>query len=413
MKEYRLTKIACYFMGVSTSVVSILSALLFVTFRDIYSISYTKLGFLVVINFCTQLIIDLFLSFFSHRCNVKMLIKAMPILAFVGFIIYAVFPPIFPEDAYLYIALGTVIFSAASGLCEVLTSPIIAAIPSPNSEKAMLRFHSAYAWGLVGVIITGTFMLYLFGRENWFYLPLIFSILPFLTSLMFMGAKIPDLNFSSSDKKKNSPSGIGFFMCILLIFLAGCAECTMTQWMSGFSEKALGIPKAIGDIFGIALFSLFMAIMRITHKSKDGNLYRVFIVGFSGAFIAYVVASLSMNPIISLISCIVTGLFVAVLWPESLVLMSTHYSSAGVGAYALMAAGGDLGASVAPQLVGILADKVGESNFAHNLSEHIGISTEEIGMRAGLLSGALFTLVGVILILLMKRYFKKKSEKIK
>ena len=410
MKEFRLTKLACYFMGVSTSVVSILSALLFVTFRDVYSISYTKLGFLVVINFCTQLIVDLLLSFFSHRCNVKLLIKSMPILAFVGFIIYSVFPPLFPDQAYLYIALGTVVFSAASGLCEVLTSPIIAAIPNKNPEKAMLRFHSAYAWGLVGVIIAGTLMLHLLGRENWFYLPLIFSVLPFFTSLMFMKANIPDLDFSNSEKKGNSPSGVGFAMCILLIFLAGCVECTMTQWMSGFSEKALGIPKAIGDIFGIAVFALLMATMRITHKSKDGNLYRIFIVGFSGAFVAYVVASLSMNPIISLISCIVTGLFVAVLWPESLVLMSTHYSSAGVGAYALMAAGGDLGASVAPQLVGILADKVSESEFAFTLSENLKISTEEIGMRIGLLSGSLFALIGVVLIFIMIRFFNKKEK---
>lgn len=154
-----------------------------------------------------------------------------------------------------------------------------------------------------------------------------------------------------------------------------------------------------------------MAIMRTTHKSKDGNLYRIFIVGFSGAFVAYTVASLCMNPIISLISCIVMGLFVAVLWPESLILMNKNFSSVGVGAYALMAAGGDLGASVAPQLVGVLADKVSSSNFAHNLSERLKISTEEIGMRTGLLSGALFTLLGVVLIFIMKRYFEKKTEK--
>ena len=64
MKEYRLAKYSCYLMGITMAIVSSLSPLLFVTFREAYGTSYTLLGFLVVVNFLTQLAVDLILSFF-------------------------------------------------------------------------------------------------------------------------------------------------------------------------------------------------------------------------------------------------------------------------------------------------------------------------------------------------------------
>ena len=69
MKEYRLAKLSCYLMGFTTSIISVLSPLLFTTFREVYGTSYTLLGFLVVINFATQLVVDLILSFFSSFVN--------------------------------------------------------------------------------------------------------------------------------------------------------------------------------------------------------------------------------------------------------------------------------------------------------------------------------------------------------
>ena len=47
-----------------------LPPLLFITFKESYGISYTLLGTLVAINFCTQLCIDLAFSFFSKYFNI-------------------------------------------------------------------------------------------------------------------------------------------------------------------------------------------------------------------------------------------------------------------------------------------------------------------------------------------------------
>ena len=69
--NYKRTKFACYFAYVAGASVFCLPPLLFATFRELYGISYTLLGTLVLINFCTQLGIDLIFSFFSRYFNIR------------------------------------------------------------------------------------------------------------------------------------------------------------------------------------------------------------------------------------------------------------------------------------------------------------------------------------------------------
>ena len=141
-KKFKRTKFACYFAYVSTASAFTLPPLLFATFHKMYGISYTLLGTLVLVNFCTQLIIDLIFSFFSKYFNIKTTVCIMPVLTTLGLLTYAIIPSIFPQYAYLGFVLGTVIFSLSAGLGEVLISPIVAAIPSDNSERDMSLLHS-------------------------------------------------------------------------------------------------------------------------------------------------------------------------------------------------------------------------------------------------------------------------------
>ena len=69
--RYNVLKWAAYTTNLSMSVVACLSPLLFVNFNTLYGISYTKLGLLVLINFVTQLGVDLLLSFFPHKFNIE------------------------------------------------------------------------------------------------------------------------------------------------------------------------------------------------------------------------------------------------------------------------------------------------------------------------------------------------------
>ena len=70
-KQAKHTKYACYFAYLAMSSIFSLPPLLFNTFRAMYGISYTLLGTLVLINFCTQLTVDLIFTFFTKyfkRC---------------------------------------------------------------------------------------------------------------------------------------------------------------------------------------------------------------------------------------------------------------------------------------------------------------------------------------------------------
>ena len=88
--------------------------------------------------------------------------------------------------------------------------------------------------------------------------------------------------------------------------------------------------------------------------------------------------------------------------------MEEKLPGAGVAAYALMASGGDLGASIAPQLMGIVVDKVTASAFAADLAIKTGLTAEQIGMKSGMLLTTVFPLIGIIALAVTVRYFKKK-----
>ena len=250
MNNSRKLKLACYSANRSMSVVGNLPPLLFVTFREEYGLSFTMLGLLVLVNFLTQLLVDLAFSFFSHKFNIQETVRLMPVLTVAGLAVYALSPFVFGSAVYVGLVLGTVIFSSAAGLGEVLISPIIAALPAPDPDREMSKLHSVYAWGVVFVIPFATLFMYIFGRENWQILTVFLAVIPLVSAFLFAFSTIPAL---STEKKT---SGVlkylknkSLWACVVAIFLGGASECTMAQWASGYMETALGIDKVWGDIF--------------------------------------------------------------------------------------------------------------------------------------------------------------------
>ena len=394
--KVRHLKYACYSTNVTMSVVGNLSPLLFLTFRSLYGISYSKLGLLVLINFVTQLGIDLVFSFFSHRFNISKTVKAIPVIAVAGFGLYALLPVLFPQYAYLGLALGTVIFSAASGLAEVLISPVIAALPADDPDREMSKLHSVYAWGVVGVVIFSPLFLLLAGHESWPWLTLILMSVPALSAVLFAGSEIPHMD--TPEKATGALKLLknkGLWLCVLAIFLGGSAECTMAQWCSGYIEQALGIPKVWGDLFGVALFSVMLGTGRTLYAKIGKNIGKVLTFGAVGATVCYFVAAVTGVPAVGLIACAFTGFCTSMLWPGNLVVASSRFPQGGVFIYAMMAAGGDLGASIGPQLVGVITDGVLAAPAAVEIAAKLQMTTEQLGMKAGMLCGMLFPLVAI------------------
>lgn len=407
MKTKRL-KLACYTSNLCMSLVGNLSPVLFLTFRSLYGISYSLLGLLVLINFVTQLGIDLVFSFFSHKFNIPKTLKLMPVLTAIGLIIYAIWPFFSPDTIYAGLVIGTIIFSAAAGLGEVLISPVIAAIPAKDPDREMSKLHSVYAWGSVFVIILSTLFILCFGNENWQLLSLLFLLIPVSSRILYIGVEIPAM------ETQEKVSGVleqlkmkGLWTCVLAIFLGGAAECTMAQWSSGYLEQALGIPKVWGDVFGVAFFAVMLGLGRSLYAKIGKNIAKVLFLGAFGATICYFIAAISSIPVVGLLACAFTGFCTSMLWPGNLIVSSERFPHGGVFLYALMAAGGDLGASVGPQLIGIVTDMTIVNASAVSFAQNIGLTPEQFGMKLGMLVGMLFPLTGIVL---YYRMWKKKIE---
>ncbi len=413
-KPYRRARAACCFGSLTMSAVSSLSPLLLSTFHDAYGISYGLLGLLAVLCFGIQLAIDLVFSFFSSRFDIRKTLIVTPLFAFFGVIVYAVLPPLFPSLAYLWLAIGTLTFSVSSGLCEVLLSPLIAAIPTENPEREMSLLHSVYAWGVAGVVTVSTGLLALLGRGRWYLVAGLWSLLPLCAFFLFAGAELPQISTDAQKGKRGLPKGL--IPCVLCIFMGGASELTMTQWAASFFETAVGIPKAVGDIFGLALFALLLGVMRTLYGKWGSHIYRTMLWGMAGTVVCYLLCALSPHPLLSLIGCVCTGLTTAMLWPGSLILMEERCHGAGVAAFALMAAGGDAGASVGPQLMGLIVDGVMGSAWAPEVASRLSLTAEQLGMKVGMVATALFPLCGFLILLYMghprkKDIFQKTLDK--
>lgn len=401
-------KYACYSSSVGMAVIGNLSPVLFLTFNKLYGISFTLLGLLVLINFVTQLSIDLIFSFFSHKFNIPKVVKLMPVITILGLVIFASSPFVFPGAEYVGLSIGTIIFSCAAGLGEVLCSPIVAALPAKDPDREMSKLHSMYAWGVVAIIIISTLFLFAFGRESWPILTLIFCALPALSAILFFGADIPELkNEGSGDKISSLIKNKTLWASVLAIFFGGAAECTMAQWSSGYLEQALGIPKVWGDIFGVAMFGLTLGLGRTLYSKIGKNIGRVLTLGGIGAVLCYLTAALTSNPLLGLMACGFTGFCTSMLWPGNLIVVADRFPAGGVFIYAMMAAGGDLGASVAPQLIGIITDFAESSPKLSAIANGLGLTGNQFGMKIGMIIGALFPLIGVIF---YARFWKRNSK---
>ncbi len=405
------TKYTCYFTNLAAASVFSLPPILFLTFRDMYGISYALLGALVTVNFCIQLGMDLLLSFFGKYVNPHTLLRTMPLMTSAGLLIYAVIPLLFPQHAYAGLLGGTVVFSVAAGLGEVLISPTVAALPSEHPERDMAALHSLYGYGVAMVVIVSTIFLELCGYENWMYLAMLWAVLPVVAGILLFLSPLPpmDIGHAPADKARGKRRNTGIILCVLCIFFGSSAECSMTTWVTAYIEEALHISKVIANLLGLCLFAVLLALTRTWYAKYGKNIWRVLFAGMAASVVCYLVAGLSPVPILSMAACVLTGVCAAMLWPGALIYMEENIPHAGVAAYALMAAGGDLGGSIAPLGIGVIVDSVAASDWVLPLSQSPGISPEQVGMKLGVLLSALFPLLGVGVLLYMRKYFRRNK----
>ncbi len=389
-RKYKKTLLACYLGFVTQAICANFVPLLFLTFYNIYGISFSKLALISTFFFFTQLVVDFICAKVVDKIGYRPCIVVAEIASGVGLAGLAVLPDLMPSPL-LGILICVIIYAVGSGLTEVLGSPIIEACPFENKEKMMSLLHSFYCWGWVGVTLGSTLFFSLFGIENWRILAVIWAIIPIYNIFNFVTCPIENLIEEGSGmtmvqlfKTKT------FWLFILLMICAGSSEIAMAQWASAFAESALNVSKTIGDLAGPCGFAVFMGISRTLYgKFGEKVDLTVFMVA-SGilCLCCYLLAGLTTIPIMGLLGCAICGFSVGIMWPGSISISSKVLPTGGTAMFALLALAGDVGGTVGPAIIGNVSQKAGEN------------------LQAGVLAGIGFPIVLVICVLVLRKNYK-------
>ena len=393
-KNYKKTLKACYLGFITQAIAANFTPLLFLKFHTEYGIPLGKIALISTTFFFTQLIVDILCARYVERIGYRRAVVLSEVASVIGLVGLAFLPEILPSP-FAGIIVSVIIYAIGSGLIEVLVSPIVEACPFENKEAVMSLLHSFYCWGTVAVILLSTLFFNVFGISNWKWMACVWALLPLYNIYNFMTCPIEYLveegqGMSVSELLK-SPL---FWTGIILMICAGASEISMSQWASAFTESALGIEKRMGDLAGPCMFAVMQGVSRVIY-GKYGNRIDLtkYMMG-SGALclICYILASVSHNPLLSLVGCIMCGFSVGIMWPGTISIMSKRLPVGGTAMFALLAMAGDIGGSVGPAAVGIVTQTANDN------------------LQIGMLSASVFPLVLIMMLLLMRRQNKRGAE---
>lgn len=360
-KNYKKTLIACYLGFVTQAISANFAPLLFLTFKSTYGITLEKIAIIPLVFYLAQLLIDLAATRFADKIGYRSCVVASQVLSAAGLAAMAFLPELVSAP-FAGILISVILYAVGSGLIEVLVSPIVEACPFENKDGMMSLLHSFYCWGAVGVILGSTLFFAVFGLENWKILTIIWALVPLYNTFNFINCPIERLVEEGKSMRIGQLFRLPlFWLIIILMICSGASEASMAQWASAFTESALGVSKTVGDLAGPGLFAMLMGISRMMYGrfSKELDLVKVMLLCGIMCAVCYLVASLSVSPVLGLAGCALCGLSVGIMWPGSISISSQKCPRGGTAMFAFLALAGDLGAMVSPAMVGSLSEMAG------------------------------------------------------
>lgn len=392
--NYQKTLRACYLGFITQAIAANFAPLLFLKFHEDFGISLGRIALISTVFYLTQLIVDVVCAVFVDRIGYRKSVVASEVLSVLGLVGLSFLPDLCGSP-FAGILVCVTIYAVGSGLIEVLVSPIVEACPFEHKEAVMSLLHSFYCWGSVGVIVLSSLFFTVFGIGSWRILACLWALLPLYNVF----------NFASCPIERLTEEGKGmtifqlfktplFWVAVLLMICAGASELAMAQWASAYTEAALGFPKAVGDLLGPCLFAVTMGISRMIY-GKYGEkipLHKYMLVSGALCLGCYLLASLAVDPVFSLIGCIFCGFSVGIMWPGTISIISPRLPQGGTALFAMLAMAGDLGGAFGPSLVGTASQL--NSNDLHS----------------GMLAGSVFPLVLIVALAALSLQSKKTGS---
>ncbi len=402
-QNHSLTHKACYISYTVQALCINITPLFFVIFKRDYGLKVTDIAFLVLFSFIIQLITDvasikLINAFGYRKCAVS-----ANLIAFIGLVLLSILPrfmPIFPG-----LIIASFLYSVGAGLVEVVINPIIDSFPNENGAVALTILHSFYCWGQTAVILLSTFIIFVIGETNWFYIPLFWSLIPLINAFLFI--KAPIIEADPSNEKtdiKNLLKSTSFVLLFVVMICVGSSEMVISQWASYFAETGLGVSKVVGDLMGPCIFAFMMAVGRTLYSLFGHKIPIVKALCFCALFatLSYIGISIFKSPVAVIISFAVAGLSVSIMWPGTLAATSSIFNKGKTSMFALLALAGDAGCSIGPWVNGMVNDIANEFTGLQFLTR-LGFAPDNAALRLGILVSGLFPLVMLVLMLVLPK----------
>ncbi len=411
---YKHTRYASYIGYITQAIVNNLAPLLFIVFREYFNLNYEQLGRIVFLNFGVQLVTDIIVAKYADRIGYRVTIVFGHICATLGLMFLGILPNI-ANNSYIGISIAVILYAIGGGTIEVLVSPIVEALPGEKKASSMSLLHSFYCWGQVGVVLLTTILLWFLGNKYWFVIPIIWSLIPLVNSVLF--SKVPIVPLVKDENKamsfKELMTNKYFRVALILMACAGASELTMSQWSSIFVQEGLQISKVVGDILGPCLFAAFMGLTRVFYGFKGHviDLRKTLIASSALCIVCYSIAVFARNPIFSLFACAFTGVSVGLMWPGTISLTSARLPYGGTIMFGALAVMGDLGASVGPWVAGFVADKIQVVSRPLEILLGENVPLAQARLKTGILSAIVFPILMFLVLILFNNHNKEKSTK--
>lgn len=393
-KNYRRTLLACYLGLITQAIAANFAPLLFLKFHTDYAIPLGQIALISTAYFLTQLIVDVLCAWFVDKIGYRACIVASEVTSALGLAGLAIVPDLLP-DPFMGILLCVVVYAIGCGLIEVLCSPIVEACPFDRKEAVMSLLHSFYCWGSVAVVLVSTVFFAVFGIDSWKIVACLWALVPLYNIYNFATCPI---EHTVEDGKGMSMGALFrtpmFWVAILLMVCSGASELAMAQWASAFAESALGLSKTAGDLTGPCLFAITMGISRVIYGKwgEKIDLHGYMVASGILCLACYVLASMTVQPVLGLVGCILCGFSVGIMWPGTISTSSRRMPLGGTAMFALLAMAGDLGGAFGPGLVGFATQLAGDD------------------LRAGMRLGCIFPILLVVGLIVMKRMAQKSAD---
>lgn len=408
--NYKIIKIACYNGYLIQSIISTLTSILFIPLRQEYGLSYSKLSILVTINFIIQVFVDIIFGKLVDKYGFKLFAIIANIIIIIGQIIFGISPYIM-NNCYIGFVIGTVLFSIGAGLLEILLSPIINSIPSDDKSSQMSILHASFSIGQFFVTLITTLFLYFVKTKYWSIVYFFWVIPPIIDAILFYKAPLSNSVQSNDDEGTPISSLLKktkYWGFLLQIGFGSATETCLSEWISAFLEAALGINKVLGDGLGLCIFSLTHGISRIIFGffGEKINLKKCLIIGSILSIICYIVISLSPWSWLNIVACGLSGFFVSLYIPGTLILTTKTYKYGRSSMFAFLSAAADIGSAFSGSMMGFITDSIKDNNKYVKLANKLHLTMEQLSLRGGFLISSIYPIFSLIIVIITNYILK-------